>query len=129
MGINQYLVLLLVILLTPRVAAETIVTQEPMEPSPWWIIDRFGKNLVLDTTIDASQKQVILTVDTGVWSNLDYLGRYRALHQLSSIVIPYDYSLVLQTKRQITLATYYKQAGRWDILPPGIGALPLRPRR
>ncbi|MCS6959662.1 MAG: hypothetical protein RMK91_06385 [Pseudanabaenaceae cyanobacterium SKYGB_i_bin29] len=129
MGITRSLVLLSVILVASNAGAETVVPQDPMQPSPWWVIDRFGQNLVIDTTIDPAQKRIILTVDTGVWSNLDYLGRYSVLHHLSSSVIPYNYSLVVQTKRQVTLATYAKQGDNWDILPPGIGALPLRPRR
>lgn len=103
--------------------AQNPIPQAPVEPSPWWAIERFAQNLVTNTTIDQENQRLVLTIDSGVWSNLDYLGRYSLLHTLGSSLAPYGYSLVLQTKGQNILATF-NQAGQ--ISPPHLGALPLR---
>ncbi len=120
MGIKRLTFLL--VLTAQTIQAQTI-PQAPTEPSPWWTIERFGQNLVTKTTIDRENKRVILTIDSGVWSNLDYLGRYRLLHTLGSNITDFGYSLMLQSQRQNTLATF-NQAG--EINPPTLGALPLR---
>lgn len=63
------------LVLSQSLSAQNIIPQSPVEPSPWWIIDRFGQNLVTNTTIDRDNQRLVLTIDNGVWSNLDYLGR------------------------------------------------------
>ncbi len=123
MGIRM---ILIGFLLTQSLQAQNIIPQAPVEPSPWWIIDRFGQNLVTKTTIDRENQRLILTIDSGVWSNLDYLGRYSILHHLGSSTTPYGYSLVLQTPRKTIVASLTKTTNTWQIEPPTLGTLPLR---
>jgi hypothetical protein len=103
--------------------AQAIQAQPPVAPSPWWLIDRFGKNLVIATTIDQENQRLILTIDSGVWANLDYLGRYSTLHHLSQSTIPYGYSLLLQTPRKTIVAVLNKSG---QLEPSALGALPFR---
>jgi hypothetical protein len=120
MGVKRLTVLLF---LTAQTIQAQTIPQVPVEPSPWWAIERFGQNLVTKTTIDRENKRVILTIDSGVWSNLDYLGRYRLIHTLGSNITESGYSLMLQSQRQNTLATFNQDG---QINPPTLGALPLR---
>lgn len=113
-------------LLAHSLQAQNPIPQAAVEPSPWWIIDRFGQNLVTNTTIDRENQRLILTIDSGVWSNLDYLGRYSTLHHLGSSTIPHGYSLILQTQRQRIVATLNQTTNTWQIEPSSLGTLPLR---
>lgn len=115
------------LVLSQSLSAQNIIPQSPVEPSPWWIIDRFGQNLVTNTTIDRDNQRLVLTIDNGVWSNLDYLGRYSILHHLGASTIPHGYSLVLQTQRQRIVATLSNTTNSWQMEPPTLGTLPLRP--
>jgi hypothetical protein len=125
MGIRMLLCLGWV-LLTAAASATDTIPQTPVEPSPWWTIERFGQNLVTKTTIDRENKRLVLTIDGRVWANLDYLGRYSVVHHLGSTVTPYGYSLLLETQRQRVVAALNPVHQTWEISPPTLGALPLR---
>lgn len=86
---------------TPEALAERGFTsnhfasqQRSTQPSLWWARTRFGQaNLIQDWLINAEAKQMNLIVDRTQWSTLNYVGKYRVVHQFGTIARRQGYEL------------------------------------
>ena len=97
-------------------------------PSLWWAkqqFDPFGGRLIDNWLTYPQIKQIDLTVNWQLWTLLDYLGRYRFMNQLGTVVREYGYSLRVFNQQQKCLAHYkYNNEAippKWEIKIEGIG--------
>jgi hypothetical protein len=138
MGINQRLVkkwrdrlvpiafLLLLPVFTSSVQAQVTIPLEPVQPSLWWVSERVDEGLVENLSIDFDNRIVKITVNPNVWDLADYMKRYSFLQRLSNTAFEHEYGIVLQDRRQRTLAEYLEESGAWRIAPANLGATPFR---
>jgi hypothetical protein len=68
-----------------RIAAQTPIPLQPVQPSLWWAVERFGQNLVEDLRLDPVNQTVEIEINEGVWSTWDYLKRYALIEQLGRV--------------------------------------------
>jgi hypothetical protein len=99
---------------------------EPVQPSLWWVSERVDEGLVENLSIDADNRIVKITVNLNVWDLADYMKRYSFLQRLSNAALDYNYGILLQDRRQRTLAEYIEESGAWRIAPANLGATPFR---
>ena len=97
-------------------------------PSLWWAkqqFDPFGGRLIDNWLTYPQIKQIDLTVNWQLWTLLDYLGRYRFINQLGTVVREYGYSLRVFNQQQQCLAHYkYNDEvnpPKWEITIEGVG--------
>ncbi|NEO84434.1 MAG: hypothetical protein F6J87_09295 [Spirulina sp. SIO3F2] len=77
------------------------------QPSLWWARTRFGQDdLVLDWLIDSKAQHMNLIVDRARWSNLNYVGQYRVVHQFGTIAREQGYELRIFNTQPKCLAVY-----------------------
>lgn len=77
--------------------------------SIWWAaeqFDPFGGGLIQNWLTYPQKQQINLTVDWQLWTNLDYLGRYRFVNQFGTVVRKHGYSLNVLSQKEQCLATY-----------------------
>jgi hypothetical protein len=99
---------------------------EPVQPSLWWISERVDEGLVESLSIDITSRIVKVGVNPNVWDLADYIKRYSFLQRLGNVALERDYGILLQDRRQRTLAEYLEESGTWRIAPANLGATPFR---
>lgn len=102
------------------------VPLEPVQPSLWWASERVDEGLVESLTIDPNLRVVRILVNLSVWDAADYIKRYSFMQRLSSSAIARNYGIVLQDRRQRTLAEFSEESGTWAMEPGNLGATPFR---
>lgn len=119
---------MLVALTLPATAlvAQPLVPLQPVQPSPWWAVERFGQNLIESAQPEAATQRLNITVNESVWSTWDYLKRYALVQNLGRVAIAHDYSLYILGSRKNLLMAYVKVNGVWQMQPPSLGANPYR---
>jgi hypothetical protein len=99
---------------------------EPVQPSLWWVSERVDEGLVESLSIDINNRVVKVVVNPNVWDLADYIKRYSFLQRLGNVALDSDYGILLQDRRQRTLAEYFEESGTWRITPTNLGATPFR---
>jgi hypothetical protein len=99
---------------------------EPVQPSLWWVSERVDEGLVENLSIDFDNRIVKITVNPNVWDLADYMKRYSFLQRLGNTAFDHNYGILLQDRRQRTLAEYLEESGAWRIAPANLGATPFR---
>lgn len=123
--------LLILPVFTSNASVEAQVTSltiplEPVQPSLWWVSERVDEGLVESLSIDVNNRVVKIVVNPNVWDLADYVKRYSFLQRLGNVAFEHDYGIVLQDRRQRTLAEYLEESGTWRIAPSNLGATPFR---
>jgi hypothetical protein len=108
-----------------QVTAVTIPL-EPVQPSLWWVSERVDEGLVESLSIDVDNRVVKIVVNPNVWDLADYVKRYSFLQRLGNTALDRDYGILLQDRRQRTLAEYVEESGTWRVIPANLGATPFR---
>jgi hypothetical protein len=101
---------------TPGVTNTSISQVELTTPSFWWIRDqiaaqpKFGSKL-LDRWLacpsqGAAPQRTDFIVNQQVWSLLDYLERYKLVHELGTAARDYDYNVRIFNRQGVLLAAY-----------------------
>lgn len=124
-----FLSLLPIFMSNARIEAQvTSVTipLEPVQPSLWWVSERVDEGLVENLSIDFDNRIVKITVNPNVWDLADYMKRYSFLQRLGNTAFEHNYGILLQDRRQRTLAEYLEESGAWRIAPANLGATPFR---
>ncbi len=91
------------------ITANTISQRSINIPSLWWAreqIDPYRGRLVINWLAYSEEKRIDLIVNRQLWSLLDYLNRYRFLHQFGTVARGYEYNLRVFNQQQQCLATY-----------------------
>lgn len=77
------------------------------QPSLWWARSRFGQDdLIQNWLIDSKAQHINLIVDRARWSNLNYVGQYRVVHQFGTIARDQGYELRIFNTQPKCLAVY-----------------------
>ncbi|NJR52368.1 MAG: hypothetical protein HC780_25130 [Leptolyngbyaceae cyanobacterium CSU_1_3] len=101
---------------TPGVTNTSVSQVELTTPSFWWIRDqiaaqpKFGSKL-LDRWLacpsqGAAPQRADFIVNQQVWSLLDYLERYKLVHELGTAARDYDYNIRIFNRQGVLLAAY-----------------------
>lgn len=80
------------------------------EPGLWWIkeqVEQFEKVLLISWQTDDTNKRLDLIVDRQNWSRLNYLERYRFVHQFGTVARANHYSLRVFNQQQKCLVAYW----------------------
>ncbi|MGL5034329.1 MAG: hypothetical protein ACRC6M_11080 [Microcystaceae cyanobacterium] len=80
------------------------------EPELWWVkeqVEQFEKVLLISWQTDDINKRLDLIVDRQNWSRLDYLERYRFVHQFGTVARENHYSLRVFNQQQKCLVAYW----------------------
>lgn len=99
---------------------------EPVQPSLWWVSERVDEGLVESLSIDVNNRIVKIVVNPNVWDLADYVKRYSFLQRLANVALDRDYGILLQDRRQRTLAGFFQESGTWRVVPANLGATPFR---
>jgi hypothetical protein len=101
---------------------EKIIASGLQLPSLWWTkeqFDPFGGRLINNWFTYPEKKQINLVVNWQLWTLLDYLGRYRFVHNFGTVVRQYGYNLHVFNQQQQCLATYeynrHSNPPKWEI--------------
>jgi hypothetical protein len=108
------------------IAAQTPIPLQPVQPSLWWAVERFGQNLVEDLRLDPANQTVEIEVNEGVWSTWDYLKRYALIEQLGRVAIAENFGIQILDGRKNILVEYLQIDGYWQAQPLLLGANPYR---
>lgn len=79
-------------------------------PSLWWPekqFDDYGGLLVYNWLAYPRQKRVDLIVNPQLWNIMDYISRYRFVHNFGTVARSYNYNLRVFSQNQKCLALYY----------------------
>ncbi|MEM8830282.1 MAG: hypothetical protein AAGE96_13125 [Cyanobacteria bacterium P01_G01_bin.19] len=104
------------------------VNSQLPETSIWWAaeqFDPFNGNLVQNWLTYPHKKQINLTVNWQLWSELDYFGRYRFVNQFGTVLRKHGYNLNVIGQKQRCLAAYkFNSIGnppKWELYLEKIG--------
>jgi hypothetical protein len=93
----------------PQKRSSTSRQASPSPPNLWWAqhqYDPFAGRLVEQWQINRDQQSVEVVVNRQLWSSLDYLGRYRWVSQLGSLIRESQYNLRIINAQNKCLAVY-----------------------
>ncbi|MGQ9866819.1 MAG: hypothetical protein ACUVSQ_11160 [Pseudanabaenaceae cyanobacterium] len=112
------------------VAGETLaqtIPLRPVQPSPWWIAERFGRGLPEGLTPILEPEAVVFRLERGTWNDLDYVQRYALLQHLGSTVRATRQRLEVRDRQNVLLVEYFPSNGQWAIAPVDLQTAPFRP--
>jgi len=104
----------------PAATAATVSSERPPQsglavPSLWWAQAQFdpdGGRLTSRWVAYPQHQRIDLIVSRQRWRGLDYLDRYRTLHQFGTVARAYGYDLQVLDGERSCLATYRCQFQR-----------------
>jgi hypothetical protein len=91
------------------VSAETIAFEGITTPSLWWTkeqFDPFSGKLITNWLAYPKDQRIDLVVNWQLWTLLDYLQRYRFIHNFGTIAREYGYNLRVFNQQNECLAIY-----------------------
>ncbi|MGB0562003.1 MAG: hypothetical protein ACPGVO_09385 [Spirulinaceae cyanobacterium] len=90
------------------IASAGLISQTtPARPSLWWARERFGQSeLVQNWLINTQAQRINLIVDRTRWTSLNYVERYRLVHQFGTIAREQGYTLRVFNTQPKCLAIY-----------------------
>jgi hypothetical protein len=104
------------------VTATNISQVELSIPSLWWAkqqFDPYKGKLIKNWLAYPDEKRIDLVVNRQLWSLMNYLDRYRFLHEFGTVARSYDYELRVVNQYEQCLATYHfdrhNASPQWEI--------------
>ncbi|NJK59945.1 MAG: hypothetical protein HC918_06415 [Oscillatoriales cyanobacterium SM2_1_8] len=108
-------------------AAAQTVPLRPVQPSPWWAAERFGRGLPEGLTPSLEADTVVFRLERAAWNDLDYVQRYALVKHLGSTVPPTGGRLQVRDRQNTLLVESRAVNGEWAIAPIDLQAPPFRP--
>jgi hypothetical protein len=107
-------------------SSDTPILLQPVQPSPWWQVDRQEPGLIESWSVEPAARLVKFKINPQVWLVADYIKRYSLIQKLGSIARQNNYDLAIEDNRKIKLAEYVYAQGAWQIQPQYLGSTPFR---
>ena len=92
------------------ITADTISQEYLSHPSLWWAkqqFDPYKGKLVRNWLAYNEENRIDLVVNRQLWSLMNYLDRYRFLHEFGTVSRSYNFNLRIVNQYEECLATYY----------------------